>query len=83
MTSFLFFKLFLREAALLKGMQLGAKGNNYAAPDYDTSDSDLLVCLCVCVSRLYGLYFGYHGSNLYETCWICRMFGPIDCIKNL
>ena len=44
MTSFLFFLiLFLREATLLKGKILCAKGNNYAAPDCDTSDSDLLV----------------------------------------
>ena len=31
------------EATLFTGMQLCAKGNNYAAPDWDTSDSDLLV----------------------------------------
>ena len=44
MTSFLFFKkLFLREATLLKGIQLCAKGNNYAAPDCDTCDSDICV----------------------------------------
>ena len=41
MTSFLL-NLFLREATLLKGKQLCAKGNNYAAPDCDTSDSDLV-----------------------------------------
>ena len=41
MTSFIF-KLFLREATLLIGKQLCAKGNNYAAPDCDTSDSDLV-----------------------------------------
>ena len=42
MTSFLFFQLFLREATLLKGKQVCAKGNNYVAPDCDTSDSDLV-----------------------------------------
>ena len=46
MTSFLFSKkLFLREATLLKEKQLCAKGNNYDAPDYDTSDRNLLVHL--------------------------------------
>ena len=48
MMSFQFFKLFLREAALLKGMQLCAKGNNYAAQDCDTSDSDLLIIFSCC-----------------------------------
>ena len=44
MTSFLyFFHLFLREETLFKGKQLRAKGNNYAAPDCDTSDNDHLV----------------------------------------
>ena len=45
MTSFHFFfsKLFLRKATLLKSKRLCSKGNNYAAPDCDTSDSDLLV----------------------------------------
>ena len=43
MTSFLFSKLFLREATLLKEQQLCAKGKTNAAPDCDTSDSDLLV----------------------------------------
>ena len=42
MTSFLFSKLFLSEAALLKEKQLCAKENNHAAPDCDTSDSDLV-----------------------------------------
>ena len=42
MTSFPFLKLFLSEATLLKGKQLCAKGNNYDAPDCDTSDSDLV-----------------------------------------
>ena len=39
----MFQKLFPREATLLKEKQLCAKGNNYAAPDCDISDSDLLV----------------------------------------
>ena len=39
----LVFKSFLRDATMLK--QLCAKGNNYVAPDCDTSDSDLLVIL--------------------------------------
>ena len=43
MMSFLFLKLFLREAILLKEKQLCAKGNNYVAPGCDTSDSNLLV----------------------------------------
>ena len=44
MTSFPFFiNLFVREATLLKGKQLCAKGNNYAASECDKSDSDLLV----------------------------------------
>ena len=41
---------FLREATLLKGMQLCANGNNYAAPDCDISDSDLLVGYCISIS---------------------------------
>ena len=36
-------KLFLREATLLKAKQLCAKGNNFAAQDCDTSESNLLV----------------------------------------
>ena len=44
MTSFLILKqLFLREATLLKGIQLCAKGNSFATPDCEASDSDLLV----------------------------------------
>ena len=50
MMSFLFLKLFQREATLLKGMQLCAKGNDYAAQDCDTSDSDLLVVIALQLS---------------------------------
>ena len=41
MMSITFFYLFLGEATMLKRKQLCAKGNNYAAPDCDTSEINL------------------------------------------
>ena len=40
-----FFKVIFKGTILLKGKILCAKGSSYAAPDCDTSDSDLLVSL--------------------------------------
>ena len=65
MTSFLFsLQLFLREATLLKGIQLCAKGNNYAAQDCDTSVFLHLIleytsCGCFTEAAKYGLGFGW------------------------
>ena len=37
----------------------------------------LCVCLSVCLSHLSSLYFGYYGSNFYETWRKCWKFGPL------
>ena len=41
----------------------------------------MCVCLSVCLSRFYGLYLGYYGSDFDETWWKCWNLDPIDCIK--
>ena len=53
--------------------------------------STIYICVCVCVylsisvwlSRFYGLYLGYYGSEFDETWWNCWNLGPIDCTKIL
>ena len=51
--------------------------------DCGSSQLYLSVCLCVCVylSRFYGLYLGYFGLDFDQTWWECLNLGPIDCVK--
>ena len=73
MTSFLFSKSFQRKAILLKGKQLGAEGNNYAAPDCDPSDNDLV--FIPTLKKNIDLFFLYTNSNdAFKTMDFIRRF---------
>ena len=75
MTSFLFLKLFLGEATLLKGKQFCAKENNYAAPDCDTGDSGLVSIHFIhsfsCVNVLLHLHGGVIFSLQFVNVSVC------------
>ena len=41
----------------------------------------LIVCLCVCVSSLNGLYLRNYSTDLLQIGHTNWKLGPIDCIK--
>ena len=46
-----------------------------------TNFISLCVCLYVCLSRFYGLYFMYYRLDFDQTWWKCWNLGPINSIK--
>ena len=71
MMSFLFFKVISKGRDSAQREKLCAKGNDYTAPDCDTSNSDLLVCIFL-------QWINKFITDIFLPCVFCLKFSDLD-----
>ena len=77
--TFIFFKNFCKVEA--QNVHERSKQNACTNMLCKTVTLATAIFLSVCLSRFYGLYPVYYGSDFDQTLWKCWNFFPIDCIK--